>query len=168
MENGNGELKDILKQQQQTREEESARVEKLERKVDKTSSSVLSAFKFRPYGFIKLDASYDDSRAFPGNFILYVPNESVHKDDNEFNMTARQTRLGMDIIAPDIYDWKAWGRIEIDFYGDGTRHENKGAPLLRHAFVNLERGNFSLLCHILNLLLLLQMKKEENHGKNGH
>ena len=96
------ELKDILKQQQHTREEESSRVEKLEQKVDKTSSSVLSAFKFRPYGFIKLDASYDDSRAFPGNFILYVPNESAHKDDNQLNMTARQTRLGMDIIAPEI------------------------------------------------------------------
>ena len=139
------ELKDILKQQQQTREEESARVEILEQKVDKTSSNILSAFKFRPYGFIKLDASYDDSRAFPGNFILYVPNESVNKDDNEFNMTAKQTRLGMDIIAPDIYDWKAWGRVEIDFYGDGARHENKAAVLLRHAFVNLQKGNFSLL-----------------------
>jgi hypothetical protein len=139
------ELKDILRQQQEAREKDKTRVEKLERKVEKSSSNVLSAFKFKPYGFIKLDASYDDSRSFPGNFVFYVPNESAHKNDNEFNMTARQTRLGMDIIAPDIYDWKAWGRIEIDFYGDGTRHENKGALLLRHAFVNLERGNFSLL-----------------------
>ena len=139
------ELKDVLKQQQQVREEERERVDELERKVDKPSSNGLSAFAFKPYGFIKLDASYDDSRSYPGNFILYVPNESVHKDDDEFNMTARQTRLGLDIIAPDIYDWKAWGRVEFDFYGDGARHENKGAVLLRHAFVNLTKGNFSLL-----------------------
>lgn len=139
------ELKDLLNQQQQAGKEEQARVDKLERKVDESSSSVLHSFRFKPYGFIKLDASYDDSRSFPGNFILYVLNESVHKDDNEFNMTARQTRLGLDILAPDLYDWKAWGRVEFDFYGDGTRHENKGSVLLRHAFVNLTRGNFSLL-----------------------
>lgn len=139
------ELKDMLQQQQQVREEEKARVDKLEHQVDKSSTELLHSFKFKPYGFIKLDASYDDSRSFPGNFILYVPNESIHKDDDEFNMTARQTRLGLDIIAPDIYDWKAWGRVEMDFYGDGTSHENKGSILLRHAFVNLEKGNFSLL-----------------------
>jgi len=139
------EVKDLLKQQQRAREVESARVEKLEQKVEKSSSNVISSFKFKPYGFIKLDASYDDSRTNYGNFVFFIPNESTHKDDNEFNITARQTRLGMHIIAPDIYDWKAWGRIEIDFYGDGARHENKGAPLLRHAFVQLEKGNFSLL-----------------------
>ncbi|MBW1840144.1 MAG: hypothetical protein JRI49_09430 [Deltaproteobacteria bacterium] len=139
------EVKDLLKQQQQSREEESARVEKLEQKVEKSSSNVISSFKFKPYGFIKLDASYDDSRTNYGNFVFFIPNESAHKDDNEFNITARQTRLGMHIIAPDTYDWRAWGRIEIDFYGDGARHENKGAVLLRHAFVQLEKGNFSLL-----------------------
>jgi len=139
------ELKDILKQQQQAREEEKARVERIERRVEEGSSRVLSKFKFRPYGFIKLDASYDDSRTNYGNFVLFIPNESAHKDDNEFNMTARQTRLGLDIIAPDIYDWKAWGRIEFDFYGDGAKHENKAEPLLRHAFVELQKGNFRLL-----------------------
>jgi hypothetical protein len=139
------ELKDILIKQQQASEEERTRVEKLEHKVKKSSSNVISSFKFKPYGFIKLDASYDDSRTNYGNFVFYIPNESTHKDDNEFNITARQTRLGMHIIAPDIYDWKAWGRVEIDFYGDGARHENKGALLLRHAFVQLEKGNFSLL-----------------------
>lgn len=139
------ELKDILKQQQQAREEEKVRVEKLEQKVEKGSSTVLSSFKFKPYGFIKLDAAYDDSRTNYGNFVLFVPNESAHKNDNEFNITARQTRLGLHIIAPDIYEWKVWGRIEFDFYGDGARHENKGAVLLRHAFLELKRGNFSLL-----------------------
>ena len=139
------ELKEILNQQQQVREEQSHRVEKLEKKVDEKESTVISKFQFRPYGFIKLDAAYDDSRVKPGNFALYVENEANHKNDNQFNMTARQTRLGLDIIAPKIYDWEAWGRIEIDFYGDGAKHENKGAVLLRHAFVELKKGNFSLL-----------------------
>jgi hypothetical protein len=139
------ELKELLKGQQHAREEETTRVERLEQKMEKTSSSALSRVKIKPYGYIKLDAAYDDSRTTPGNFVLFVPNESIHKDDNEFNMTARQSRIGLNILSPKIYDWEAWGRIEIDFYGDGTRHENKAEPLLRHAFLELKRGNFSLL-----------------------
>jgi len=140
------ELKEMLTRQQQQREEEKAKVEQISQKVEKASSNVISSFKFKPYGYIKLDAAYDDSRTNYGNFVLFIPNEAAHKDDNEFNMTARQTRLGLDIMAPEIYDWKAWGRIELDFYGDGTvQHENKPEPLLRHAFMELKRGNFSLL-----------------------
>lgn len=118
---------------------------KPEQKVVEEPPSLISTFKFKPYGYIKLDAAYDDSRTTTGNFVLYVPNESVHKNDNEFNMTARQTRLGLDLMAPDTYSWQAWGRIELDFYGDGAQHENKASVLLRHAFVNLTRGNFSFL-----------------------
>ena len=139
------EMQKLIKQQQQKAEERSHRVENLEHKMETKESNVVSRFKFRPYGFIKLDAAYDNSRAKVGNFVLYAENESVHKNDNEFNMTARQTRLGLDILAPNIYDWQAWGRIEIDFYGDGAKHENKGAVLLRHAFVELKKGNFKLL-----------------------
>ena len=139
------ELKKAVDQQQQVKEAETRRVEKLEQKVEGTSSNVISKFTFKPYGFIKMDTAYDDSRTTAGNFVLYVPNESDHKNDNEFNMTARQSRLGLDIVAPTIYDWEAWGRVEIDFYGDGAKHENKGAVLLRHAFVNLTKGNFSFL-----------------------
>jgi hypothetical protein len=140
------ELRGVIKQQQQMREEESKRLEKaVAEKADKKESPIISSFKFKPYGYIKLDAAYDDSRTNYGNFVLYVPNESGNKNDNEYNMTARQTRLGLDIMAPDMYDWQAWGRIEFDFYGDGTKHENKGSVLLRHAFVELKKGNFSLL-----------------------
>jgi hypothetical protein len=114
-------------------------------KSEKKESPVISNFKFKPYGYIKLDAAYDDSRTNYGNFVLYVPNESQHKNDNEYNMTAKQTRLGLDIMAPEIYDWQAWGRIEFDFYGDGATHENKASVLLRHAFLELKKGNFSLL-----------------------
>ena len=59
------ELKEILYQQQQVREEQTHRVEKLEKKVDEKESTVISKFQFRPYGFIKLDAAYDDSRVNP-------------------------------------------------------------------------------------------------------
>ena len=131
--------------QQQVKEAETRRVETLEQKIEESASTGVSRFTFKPYGFIKMDTAYDDSRTTAGNFVLYIPNESTHKNDNEFNMTARQSRLGLDIVAPALYDWEVWGRVEIDFYGDGAKHENKGALLLRHAFVNLTKGNFSFL-----------------------
>ena len=140
------ELKALIKQQQQMREEEAKRPQKAAaEKAEKKESPIISNFKFKPYGYIKLDAAYDDSRTNYGNFVLYVPNESQHKNDNEYNMTAKQTRLGLDIMAPETYDWQAWGRIEFDFYGDGATHENKASVLLRHAFLELKKGNLSLL-----------------------
>jgi len=148
-----GELKLLLKGQERAREEDKARVksiegkvEKVEKKAEEAATRALSGFRFKPYGYIKLDAVYDDSRTNYGNFILYVPDESKNDNNNEFNMTARQTRIGLDILAPESSDWEAKGRIEIDFYGDGTaKHENKAEPLLRHAFLEVKKGRFSLL-----------------------
>lgn len=149
-------MKQILQQQQQAQAQEKLQVEKrvehveqkvnIVEKIKKEAPSFVSSFQFKPYGYIKLDASYDDSRTNYGNFVLYVPNESAHNDENEFNMTARQTRIGMDIIAPRNGDWTAKGRLEFDFYGDGSqRHENKAEPMLRHAFIDLTKGNFNLI-----------------------
>ncbi len=109
------------------------------------STPAVRDFQFDPYGYIKLDASYDDSRTNYGNFILFVPNESGHKNDDEFNMTARQTRIGLKIMAPEYHDWSAMAKVEIDFYGDGTKHENKAEPLLRHAFIEAKKGNTTIL-----------------------
>ncbi len=144
------ELKAIIQQQQQMqlqmKEEATKRTEMAAaEKAEKKESPVISNFKFKPYGFIKLDAAYDDSRTNYGNFVLYVPSESRNRNDNEFNLTAKQTRLGLDIMAPEYDGWQAWGRIEFDFYGDGATHENKASVLLRHAFLELKKGNFSLL-----------------------
>jgi hypothetical protein len=168
------ELKMMLQEQQRARVEEKARVDKVEQKVDQaektkvasssgagTVASVISDFKFKPYGFIKLDGSYDDSKIYPssGNFSLYVPSElSSDKDktshnDNNFSMTGRQTQVGLYILAPETYAWVAKGRIEIDFYGDGTQHENKADPLLRQAYVELTRGKFGIIAGQTNDLI---------------
>lgn len=163
------ELKLLLQEQQKARAEEKARVDKVEQKVDQAekskaaspsvvsaASSIISNFKFKPYGFVKLDAAYDDSRIYPssGNFALYVPSEqTLHKNDNGFSMTGRQTQVGLYILAPETYSWTAKGRLEIDFYGDGTQHENKANVLLRHAMVELTKGNFGIIAGQTNDLI---------------
>jgi hypothetical protein len=148
------ELKRLMRQRQESREEGAKDVntkQNAETSAEKTvkeaaKTRAVSKFQFEPYGYIKLDASYDDSRTNYGNFVLYVPGESGKKNDDEFNVTARQTRLGMNIMAPNSDDWTARGKIEVDFYGDGSsRHESKAEPMLRHAFFEMSKEGLSII-----------------------
>jgi len=88
------------------------------------------------YGYLKADASYDDSRTNTGNFVLYVDNETGKNNDDEFNLTANQSRFGLRIRGPEDETMRTSGQVEIDFYGGGA--ENKPNPMMRHAFMTLE------------------------------
>jgi len=74
-------------------------------------------FTLKPYGYVKLDASYDTTRVQNGDYAYYVLPKINGERDNEFNMTARETRLGLELMGPDTEDWKTSGKIEVDFYG---------------------------------------------------
>lgn len=104
-------------------------------------SAVISWAKVTPYGYIKLDASYDQSRTNDGNFVYIVLPEAT--SDDEFNMTAKQTRLGLAFHEEDSECPRVTGKLELDFYGGGA--ENKPNPMLRHAFMQLTYPGFSLL-----------------------
>ena len=91
--------------------------------------------RFKPYGYIKLDMTYDDSRVFPGDFGLWVQPEAVNADDNQFNMTANESRLGFWVTAPERHGVVVKGRVEVDFYGGGA--ENKANPMMRLAYAEV-------------------------------
>jgi len=95
------------------------------------------------YGYTKLDACYDTSRTSAGNFAQWV--EPGKDNDNQFNMTARQTRLGLNFSGPSEDGVRTSGRLELDFYGGGA--ENKNLPMMRHAFMQLDwpKSGFSIL-----------------------
>lgn len=106
-----------------------------------------TSYRFKFYGYIKGDMIYDQAETYPGNFALWVP---YSDDDNMMNVTARETRLGLD------FTWKeneiaTQARLEFDFYGLGVMPaglnamENKAAPMLRHAFLKITRGRCSIL-----------------------
>jgi hypothetical protein len=98
------------------------------------------------YGRLKLDAAYDSSRTDVGNYIKWVrPQTSIINEHGEFNITANETRLGLNISGPESEAVKTSGRLEIDFYGGGA--ENKSNPMLRHAYLNIEwpEEKFSIL-----------------------
>jgi len=87
--------------------------------------------------------SYDTAKTNSGNYAFWVNDTRGGDDDNEFNMTARQTRLGVDIGYEGLSDVKVTGKFEADFYGAGT--ENKNIPMMRHAFMKVDFGRYYLL-----------------------
>lgn len=126
------------------------RVEKLEGEVEKlqkttpvssagetpaTRLPVWSSLDIQIYGYLKLDAAYDDSQINNGDFAQWVMPENTNDDDNQFNMTANETRLGVRINGPDNGQMETSGRVELDFYGGGD--ENKSHLMMRHAYMKL-------------------------------
>jgi len=103
-----------------------------------------SALDIEFYGYIKLDAAWDSSGVNPGDYVLFT--DEGRDGDDEFNLTAKQTRLGARITGPDTGAMKASGVIEFDFYGSAGA-ENKANVLLRHAYMTLDwpDDKFSIL-----------------------
>ncbi len=100
------------------------------------SPALRSSIEAELYGYIKLDASYDTSRTDEGNYARWVISKSVSEHDNQFNMTPRQSRFGINFMGPRSDHVKSSGRVEIDFYGGGA--ENKNIPMMRHAYLKVE------------------------------
>jgi hypothetical protein len=96
------------------------------------------------YGYVKLDAAWDSSRVTTGNYILYGDRGGA--GDDEFNLTAKQTRLGLKITGPTVGSMKTSGVVETDFYGSAGA-ENKANVLLRLAYMQLDwpDDKFSIL-----------------------
>jgi hypothetical protein len=88
------------------------------------------------YGYLKLDAAYDTALIDNGNYAKWVSTQSTNDNDDQFSMTANETRLGMKIKGPNSNGMVASGRVEIDFYGGGA--ENRPNIMMRHAYAELE------------------------------
>ena len=109
-----------------------------------------TGWTIQPYGYFKFDMSYDDSavNGDNGDYIVSVQSENdQNRADDRFSYTARQTRLGMKVFAPDFGDLKVMGRVEIDFYNPETSatNEYKAVPMLRHAYGQVTGTDWSFL-----------------------
>jgi hypothetical protein len=135
-------LKDLLK-----------RVEDLEKKGTVTKKG--NSF-FRFYGFLRLDAIFDDSAPNNTQTIGWVKSEDptiaggAKQNDESLTIHPRLTRFGFDIDAGTVSalkDAKATGKLEVDFYNNGLagQSESRSALRMRHAYVNLDWGTNALL-----------------------
>lgn len=110
------------------------------------------------YGFIRLDAIYDDSRPNSPFLIQWVRSEDsqapaaigAKKNSSDFVMHPRLTRLGFDYDAGKVQtpgNGALTGKVEIDFYNIGLagQTESREAIRMRHAYLKLVWGDFSLL-----------------------
>ena len=95
------------------------------------------------YGFVKLDASLDSAMTDNGDYAYLVLPYADGQEDDEFNMTANQSRIGVTLDGPDGDGVDVSGKIEFDFYGGGA--ENKPNPRLRHAYLTLEFAGIDVL-----------------------
>ena len=69
-------------------------------------------------------------------------------DESEFIVDARNTRLGFDVVGPQIpfFDCaQSGGKVEIDFQNSVLSTENKATILLRHAYAEVKNEEFRLL-----------------------
>ncbi len=113
-----------------------ARVEKLEN----TTGIKLGSLSIKPYGYIKLDATFDSQKPSPstGDFTLFVQPKVNGKSDSQFDFSARDSRFGLDFALPEEHGITATAKAEIDFVINGT--ETAYSVRLRHSYVNLAFG----------------------------
>ncbi len=99
-----------------------------------------------PYGYLKFDVSYDDSSTTAGNYVVWAKSEnSTNRNNDKLSATARQSRFGAKIFAPNINDISVMGRVEIDFYNGKLSQENKATPVLRHAYAQLTGNDWHFI-----------------------
>ena len=112
---------------------------------DKGKSTIRTNVDVDLYGYVKVDAAYDTSRVNQGNFARWVDREDENRNDNQFNLTANQTRLGLDLKGPQDKPVRSSGKVELDLYGAAP--ENKPALMIRHAYLKLDwpEQKFSIL-----------------------
>jgi hypothetical protein len=116
-------------------------------------------WKIKFYGFLRLDAHYDDSHPNNTQLITAIKAEddeapaAIREEENseDFTMHARNSRFGVDVAGPAIAklgDAKAMGKIEFDFLANGGTEAaviSRGVIRMRQAYLKLAWEEISVL-----------------------
>ena len=109
------------------------------------------------YGFLRMDAAYDTSRMSDTQIPAYVLSEdpkalaaegvkAAPENQSEFTLYTRMTRFGFNLQGGKVEAMgspKLTGRMEVDFYGPAS--DSRNMFRMRHAWLKLQWGNFSVL-----------------------
>lgn len=107
------------------------------------AGNVGSKYDVDLYGYVKLDASFDSQKTAAGDILLFVLPEGPDPDE-EFAMTARQTRFGLKVQGPDSDGVKTTARIEAGFWGEESDPDHKTKLRLRLAYADIAGDKWSL------------------------
>lgn len=108
-----------------------------------SEQSVVSKNKIEIYGFLKLDASLDDSKTDNPDAPKYARSEATTENESQFAMTAMNSRFGLKYYDTESFEVEVYGNLELDFYD--TASDNSQKPRMRHAFFELRYPNWNLL-----------------------
>ena len=99
------------------------------------------------YGFLRIDAIWDDSRMQNHQYAMWVlPEDPIVglSNNSHFTLHPRVTRFGLNVTPFDLSEKvSATGKIEIDFQSGGT--ESRAGLRMRHAYLELKYGDLALL-----------------------
>lgn len=86
------------------------------------------------YGFVKVSASNDSTTG--GELVVCAASDATDNEDDEFNISARETRAGFNFTGPTVgEEGKLSGKFEFDLLrGDETFPQMR----TRHAYAKLE------------------------------
>jgi hypothetical protein len=105
-------------------------------------------FDLKWYGYFKFDGAYDQNLTSHGNYVMWVQQRAYNEDDGQLNMTANETRFGVNVNGNGYNNVKVGGKMEFDLYASvtgSTIAENKAMLQLRHAYLTIESGKFKML-----------------------
>jgi len=96
--------------------------------------------RIKPYGYIKLDMIHNSSKTDGDDYSFYVrPPWESGGGSSESTIGMRESRLGMDMVAPETENGiNVTGKFEIDFYSGTVASPNMR---IRHAYLNLDMGD---------------------------
>jgi hypothetical protein len=113
---------------------------------------VTSKWSMTIYGFAEVDLMHDSTQSFtdsPGNGLILRPTGLAY-NNGRTQTTARNSRLGVRMSAPEFEGMKSSGNIELDFMGNQpavseASFVNNGTFRIRAAYAKVESEYVDLL-----------------------
>jgi hypothetical protein len=110
---------------------------------------ITARFNGTLYGFAEFDLMYDTTQSYNdsvGNGVIVRTDGATHLagTNGRFQMTARNSRIGFKLTAPEWHHIKATGLIEGDFFGNQppgiteAQLFNNPTFRIRHAYTKIE------------------------------
>jgi hypothetical protein len=130
------ELKETLKKEKQEKLEAEQLAEQEKKQEQEAQEEEI--IDFRPYGFIELYGYANDAQFLSNDLMVYV----LDKNRSTVGMSARNTRLGLEISVPYIEVVDISAILEIDFVGslpDTGNAESSTGIRMRHAFFKVSK-----------------------------
>ncbi len=120
----------------------------------KWSDVMVGNSTFKLYGFLRMDAVFDDSRPNNSQIPAFIRSENAGGTGNQsgannesYSLYPRLTRIGLNFDGPNIdtlWGAESGGKLELDF-ANRPSSESRAALRIRHAYFDLKWDDFRML-----------------------